>query len=54
MKQQLFRISCFVLIGSFTIVMFAGCGVGRRARFRHIERRLDRLETRVDNLENRK
>ena len=53
MKQKMIRMVTLFLVCLFAASVLSACGMGRRARFRSIEKRVDRLETRVDQLERR-
>ena len=51
MKRCLTRIVIVFLMTSFTVSSVVGCGAGSRRRDRKTERRIEKLEDRVDVLE---
>jgi len=51
MKRCLTRIVIVFLMTSFTVSSIVGCGAGSRWRDRKLERRIEKLEDRVDVLE---
>lgn len=54
MKRCLIRIVILFLMTSFTVSSVVGCGAGSRWRDRKLERRIENLEDRVDDLERKK
>ena len=51
MKRCLIRIVILFIMTSFTVSSVVGCGAGSRWRDRKLERRIEKLEDRVDVLE---